>query len=245
MKNVKFYSLAKIWLIVLVAVVVIGTVMFSFLGFNSTAEFGKGYEISVSTEVDMGDRAGEFKGIADDFFASKGVKYQSYRLNGEDAQKNTWGFELVFVFDKPVDASVKTELLAEYNSKGMNNDTDPNSLTVEVDGHYTDVVNDKSFVLGTVLASLGAVVVAMVYLFFRQKFVNAFTVAVSTVASALLFFAFTAITRIPVVSGSYAVFAMAVVATLALSAFYTGKTKDSQKKYTEGSKLDAVGTVDA
>lgn len=230
----KILNKAKIWLIVLLAVVVAGIAMLSIpaLGLNKSTALSDGYEVHITTEIDFSDNTDTIKETADEFFKDNGLNYTDYYLLTEYTSNS------VFVFAKEVDADDVSALQAKVDS--ALNEGSSNPIEVSVKSYKASTLTRLSVHVWAMVATAIALVVIGAYLMIRQRFVNAFTAMVVAVIEIALFLALTALTRAVVTTAYGAIFALGVALSVVLTVLYTGKIREATRKHAEDEKTSAL-----
>jgi len=225
MKKFDMFSKAKFVLIGLLALVVIGAVIFGVFGFNNSPAFGTGYEITVKTESAFPGNADKILEVVDGE-----LSYDNYYME-EDFHSLQ-----VFEVSKKVSAekinALKTKIDKAINEGSLN--------PIDIEVSQNEIKSSSEITLwqaGVVTAVV--LVIAMAYLMIRQRFAGAFAVALSAIAEGLIFTALVAVTRTVVTQYLYAVLALSVVITLFASVLYTADARSLTKKQAGQKALSA------
>ncbi|MBO5285959.1 MAG: hypothetical protein J6B16_03575 [Clostridia bacterium] len=232
----KIFNKAKIWLIALAVILVAGIVFVSVpaLGLNKDASISNGYEVKIVTEVDISGNLEKIKDTAKDVFKEAGVNYSDYyEIVYPSPDFNS---ESVFVFKKEVSSDVIAKLDTAIEA-AINGDGVVNKVGFDIETGYASTVSNVAPYGWAIGATAIALAVIGIYLMFRQRFANAFTVLATAIIEVLLFIALTSLTRVVVTTAYGAIVALSLVLTLALSIIYTGKMWDATGKNSVDAKL--------
>ncbi|MBQ9104192.1 MAG: hypothetical protein IJY57_03800 [Clostridia bacterium] len=197
MKNLKI-SKFKLFVVIALALLVVGMTLLGIFGFNQTVDYADGYEITVKVESNLGDAESVMKNVSDSYFDEKGIKTVSYAF-----QELEEGETLIFklkdgsVFEdtlklEDIKAELKTKIETAFAEKGGA----LSGLQVTVDA-FTSHNHANENVKGVVIASAIAIVACLIYLFFMEKLSGALTMLITSIGSALLSIAVIALARIP------------------------------------------------
>lgn len=204
----------KTWLVITLAVIVVGMAMIGILNINKGVDFVPSYEVSVSVDQNVANATDTVKAEAEKYFEEKGLKFVSYAY--QTMQK---GNTHVYKFQSKT--LINEKELADLLNQKLNSD----KAFAEV--FVRETVNPISYEGLEVLLAAGLVIVAIfIYLFFLQKAASAFTVVLVSVISALMYASLIAITRIPV----YPYFAISVVIAGLLAAVLSSATTEKYKE---------------
>ncbi len=229
MKNL--ISKTKIVLIALLVVLVAGIVLFGVMGLNKSEAFGESYQVEIAATIDFTDHADTIKETAEEVFKKNGLSVADYTLTQE------YGSVSIFLFNEKLSDAVLTEL---KNAVTTAISTGSVPIEVTVNQYAASVMQDASIRWQVIVGTIGAIVAFGIYLMFRQRFVNAFAVMVSTVLEGGLFVAIASLVRIPATTAFYAIMLASIALTAVLATVYTGKAKEYTKKYTEDAKASAA-----
>lgn len=174
----------KLFIIITVALLVIGLALFGVFGMNNTVDYSKSYEINVSVDGNVGETSATMKSVSDSYLASKGFNDVDY------AFQQTEDGTLIYKFVNDVSSVNVAELEAEI-TKALNN-----TLVVTVKAYETVNFNDNQ--IGWIILACGlAIIASFIYTLFMEKLAGALTVIATSIISAVLFVAMMGITRIP------------------------------------------------
>lgn len=178
----------KLWIILTVAILVIGTCLFSFLDFNQSVDYKNSNEV-VITAYDYNQNIDDVKQSAETYFEQVGVKPVS---QAEQVYQFSTGFRIVYKFNKSIDA-VKNQDLTTAIEKVF----DP-SANVYVEVECNDVIADTSSQVWWVILGVSIVAIAsFLYVLIFEKFSGAITMSLVSIIATLLFVSLMGITRIP------------------------------------------------
>lgn len=210
----------KLWIIITVAVLVVGFTLLAIFNFNQTVDFKNSYEVVVSSNSQLEVPNDDIKQSAQKYFAQKGIVAVDYAT--EDIEGPISKNSVVFKFDKDVNldkADMKAFLETDLGVSG-------NAMIV-IGVEYNNVHNYYDAGVGYILLALAlAGLASFIYLLFAEKLASAVSVISSAVLSALLFIALMAITRIPAQPFAPAVCGLAFALTMFLSAGLVNRFKE-------------------
>ncbi len=183
-----YKSKNKLFIIITLALILIGMTVFGIFGFNQTVDYSNGYEVRVS--VDQG-----FEGATDilaketnEYFAQNGIKSKNYAFQEADE-----GSLLIYKFSDKVPASI--DGLESYLDAKL---ADADFTSVSADVEVNQVIGNKKFDAGmlTIALCLGVLGIFIFALIMEKVAVAVATIG-SAVVSFLLFLSLIAILRIP------------------------------------------------
>lgn len=223
----------KLFVVITLALVVVGMAIFGIFGFNQTVDYKDCYEVRVSVSQGF-DGATELLASETNFyFAQNGIKSKNYAF-----QKAEDGSLLIYKFNKQVPTSV--DGLQDYlNDKFADAEFTSVSAKVEVN----EVIGNKKFDAGKLLLALGiSIVLIFVYALIMEKLAVAVATICSAVVSFLLFLSMVALLRVPAypfVSAGLAL-SVAIPSLMALASarkmrlVFKSKDKPNAKEIAEG-----------
>lgn len=206
----KLFAKTKIWIIVALAIVLIGAVFISVFGLNQTPDYKTAYEVTVGIDQNVKNSGKVVKKTAEDYFNSVGYKYSGYAT-----QEINDGTEYVYKSHKAGDVkesdlleAINQALAADENLSGL-------GLVASVEYKKTEVTGDVSawkIILACVLGLIAAFIIAL----FTVKAASALTILLNAVMTAVLYVMLLAVTRIPalpdfVIGGTIGVIASCVM----------------------------------
>ncbi len=174
----------KIFIIITVAVLVIGLILFGIFGFNNTVDYRKSTEVTVSVDSNVTDPEEKMKSVSEEYFEKVGVSDVAY------AFQQTEDGTLIFKFAGDITvidaAQLKSEIEAEIG----------NGLVITVTKNEVFNVTDNQ--IGWICLACGlAIVASFLYILIMEKLAGALSVIVSSLLSAVMFVAVMGIARIP------------------------------------------------
>lgn len=211
----------KIWVILTVAVLVVGFVLFGIFGFNQTVDYKTSHEAVITMDTQHEIAPEKLKEISETYFTAKNIEFVDYATESIDGP--TGKYSVIYKFTK--DVALDTEEMQEYIT------TVVNSEYIVFSVEYNDAVMPYySNGIGWIVLALGiASVVAFVYLFFVEKLASAVSVICSAVLSAILFVALLGATRIPAMPFATALCAVSFALATFLSAGLVNRFKEEIK----------------
>ena len=179
----------KIWVILTVAILVIGFTLFGIFGFNQTADYKDSYEAVVSMDTQLEVTTEKLEQTADAYLQNKGYKVVEFATERVDGPIGR--YSIIYKFDK--DVKLDADAMQTYLTSKLG------SASIVIEVEYNNVVNPYvNEGIGWVLLAVGITMIAVfVYMFFMEKVAGAVSVLASSVLSALLFVALLGATRIP------------------------------------------------
>ena len=187
----KLFAKTKIWIIVALAIVLIGAVFISVFGLNQTPDYKTAYEVTVSVDQNVQNSGKVVKKAAEDYFSGVGYKYSGYAT-----QEIGDGTEYIYKSHKAGDVkeadlleAINDALKADENLGGL-------GLVATVEYKQTAVTGDISawkIVLACALGLIAAFIIAL----FTVKAASALTILCNALMTAVLYVMLLAITRIP------------------------------------------------
>jgi preprotein translocase subunit SecF len=230
----------KIWVVLTIAVLLIGFTLFGIFGFNQTVDYKDSFEAVVSMDTQLEVAPEKLEESSNTYFEALGLDYVSYateKLNGPIGR-----YSLIYKFDS--DVKLDTSAMQTYLTAKLGSE----SIVIEVD--YNNVpnpyVNDG---IGWALLAVGISMVAIfVYMFFMEKVAGAVSVLASSVLAALLFVALLGATRIPANPFALASCLGSAMLSAILSAGLVNRFKEETRlnkaKTTNADKLSYVEIAD-
>jgi preprotein translocase subunit SecF len=213
-------SKIKTWLVITIAVIVVGMAMLGVLNINKGVDYVPSYEVSVSVDQDVANASETVKIEAEKYFAEKGLKLVSYAY--QSMQK---GNTHVYKFQSKT--MINEQELTDLINQKLNSD----KAFAEV--FVRETVNPVNYEGLEVLLAAGLAIVAIfLYLLFIEKAASAFSVILVSIISSLVYASLIAITRIPV----YPYFGVSVVLAGLLAAVLSSATT---QKFKEGLKTSS------
>lgn len=211
-KKFNFLSLFKPCLIAIMAIVLLGGLIFSIFGLNCGFDFTGGtqlivdfpYDKTIQTEEGLQKASNKVR----DILKEHGVNINSFQVQGEYSEKC---FVVTFkAIDENTVYNIRLAINEEFNTSS--------TYTSLADGEKNKILDDQTIniyditrrtskidgfilpntILTTVATLLFALVICMVYALFRVKLAGALSIVFSGVMSILLTIAFVALTRIEV-----------------------------------------------
>ena len=225
-------KITKICLLVSLALIVVGGVIFGIFGFNRAVKNSSGYEVSIKTNIDFSNNTEVIEEVANEVFNRSKADYLIYNYDSVT----------VYTFRE----KVSDEVLAELNTKldaAINTDS-TNEITITIE-QYASKSIDGQRLLPVFLSALGALVVLGVYLMIRQRFAAAFAVMCSAIFEGVFAVALTALTRAIVVPAFYAILMGSIALSLIGAVLFTGKARYATVKHgaLEGKKPCEVASA--
>ncbi len=179
----------KIWVLITVAVMIIGFVLFGVFGFNQKADYKDTNTVSVKVDANIGNASAILEQSSKDYLSANGFKYDRVEVLND-------GGELVYFFNYSVKEDVKVDELQTAVKEALSTDNILKGLNVSV--VVEDTVNyDKNHADLVAIAGGIALVVMLIYAFIVEKIAGALSYLATSVVSGLLFFAIMGLTRIP------------------------------------------------
>ena len=181
-------SKKKLWIIITVAVLVVGFVFFAIFGLNKSVDFKDSYEVSISVDDYNIDNATKTQETVEKYFLDNGYKFVK---DAEQLFDSSLGYKLVYKFanDIEIDTFELKQIVSGLYDASYN-------MTVSVE--YRDVVVSNQTYFGWALLALGlALVASFIYVLIFEKGIGALTMALVSLVGSFLYFALVAITRIP------------------------------------------------
>ncbi len=174
----------KIFVIITVAVLVVGLVLFGIFGFNDTVDYKKSTEVTVSVDSNVTAPEEKMIAVSEKYFEKVGVSDVAY------AFQQTGDGTLIFKFagdTTVIDAAqLKSEIEAEIG----------NGLVITVT--MNEVFNITDNQIGWICLACGlAIVASFLYILIMEKLAGALSVIITSLLSAIMFVAVMGIARIP------------------------------------------------
>lgn len=236
----KLFGKLKIWIIVAVITVLLGTLLLSIFGFNQTPDYKSSYEVSVSVDQNVNGSGELVDKTAREYFSEKGYKLSDYAT-----QETEDGDKYIYKFHKAGD--IDKEELQGVLQAALDNDATLGALNLKADAEYGEVKMTSDYkVWKILLACLLGLIVAFAVSFFTVKLASALTVVCNAVMTAIIYTMLVAITRIPalpdfaIVGG--AAMLISVVMTFVITCRYKEKLKLDEKA--EISEVASIGVND-
>lgn len=184
MKNIT--SKFKIFLVITLALLVVGLALTTVFGFNNSVDYKDSYEISVGVKHDIAGSVEKAKKATSDYFAEKGVQPKEVYT-----QVLNDGTSFIYKFDEKT-GIVEAEL-KEAIELALNDET----VTIIASVDQVKGMPSESY-LPLLWIFLIAIAFALIYLFIFEKKAGSLAVLSSSVISAVLSIALLGLARIPV-----------------------------------------------
>lgn len=184
------FNFVKNWKIVLISVLallLVGMAMLSFLGVNNTKDYDKVNQLKVSVSLDLNGASDKAKQTTESYLEDKGI--DTYSFGTQTLNDGRVVVYKVKVNDVNVE-ELKTAIVTAINNDKVNVQVSLSEIT-----SYSE--NQGLGVVGAI--AITAVALFLV-IFFVEKWKSALTVVSTSVLSALVFFALMNVVRIPAVS---------------------------------------------
>ncbi len=230
MKNI-LTTKFKLWIIIALALVVVGMTLLGIFGFNQTVYYDNAYELEVKVEKNLGEADAVMEAEIESYFKAEGIKYATYAY-----QKVDGGESLIYRFHKSsplfsdsaklekVKLDLETKIETAFNTHGQ----ELTGLQIEVSAR--SVVNYKNQnVFNFVLAGAIALVILFVYVLIMEKIVGGLTVLCNAVISGILSIALLAITRIPAMPYMLATIVASIILSSLISVVIINKCRELNK----------------
>lgn len=184
----------KIWVLITIALLVVGITLLAIFGFNKSADFKNSYEVKVSVDSQVDVDVNKLEKEIDSYFESKQLTptfYSNQRVNGPIV-----AYSYIYKFGEQITLDVtdfesylSTKLDVDYDQTAQNN-------IIEVE--YNQVVPFFKAPIGYIALALGISLVAIfLYLLIMEKLASALAVVLSTVGAGVLYMALLGLTRVP------------------------------------------------
>ncbi len=219
----------KIWSVLLVAIIFIGMVLYGVVGFNSTINSTKHYELKVTAMHIQDADKHLLEDSVEDYFSENSLKpvYSA-------TEKYNKGETLVYKFDSDVSSHVDgVKLSAETALTGK-------GIAVEVNHNIatpSSILSVKNIVIFGVVFLVASFVIVLIL----DKIKNALLTVISTVLAGLFTFALASITRIPIGLDFISILLFGTIISGAISA---GVIKVCKNTLESGEKLTSSKAAD-
>ena len=218
-------SKLKIWLIITLAVIVLGMTFLGVFGLNGTATQKAHYEITVGVDQDVDGASKNAKLYAETYFAEKGLNDVAYSY-----QTMKDGATHVYKFAQAT--GIDAEELTAYVTEKLANDK------VVVESSVSQVVASSSTNVWGLVIALGVSIVAVfVCLAIMEKLFATLSVLISGAISAVLTLSLIAITRIPAIETWALSIGASVILSSVLSLVIVSRCKEQSKLDTKSDKV--------
>lgn len=220
MMKLNVNSKYKLWIIITVAVLVVGFALLAIFGFNQTVDYKDSYEIVVSCNSQYEVATDDLRQSAQKYLDNKGLVTADFAT--EEIDGPIGKTSIIFKFDKDVNVDkadmqtfISTDLGVDGNQMVV--------ITVEYNSVHSYFDNAVGFI---VLALALGGLASFIYLLFAEKLASAVATICSAVASAVLFIALMGLTRIPAQPFAPAVCAFAFAFSAFLSTGLVNRFKE-------------------
>lgn len=210
----------KLFIVITLAVLVVGMAIFGFFGFNQAIDYSKGYEVRVSIDQNTTSARQILQSSTEQYFDLKGVNpvdYATQQLND--------GKTIVYKFDKDIKLDkqdLKSHIQSNLNQNSLNN------ITANVE--YDLVLGNGEIEIGWLLLGIGIGLVAtFIYALIMEKLSGAVAMLCSSVVSALAFTSILSLVRLPSAPAFSASLVLAIALSAVLSLTTVAKLKESYK----------------
>ena len=210
----------KLFIIITLAILVVGMTLLGIFGFNQTVDYKDSYELRVSIEQNAGNAKTILLNSTENYFEKNNIKPAKYAFQSLDEGKT-----LIYKFAK--DANIDTaKLVDEINAKLTEGGLTGVNAVVE----YSTVEGNNKFDAGWLILALSIGVVAtFVYALILEKLSGATATVASAVLSPLAFVALMAITRLPAYPLLGATIALSMIAASVLSVATSARFREEFK----------------
>ena len=179
----------KIWVLITVAVMIVGFVLFGIFGFNQKADYKNTDTVSVKVDANIGNASAVLEQSSKDYLSDNGFCYDRVEVLNN-------GGELVYYFNYSVKEDVDATALQDAVKQALSTDNILAGLNVTV--VVGDNVSFENNYVGYVAIAGGvALAVMFIYALIVEKIAAALSYLASSIVSGLLFFAIMGLTRIP------------------------------------------------
>ena len=210
----------KLFIVITLAVLVVGMAIFGFFGFNQAIDYSKGYEVRVSIDQNTTSARQILQSSTQQYFDLKGVNpvdYATQQLND--------GKIIVYKFDKDIKLdkqALKSHIQSNLDQNSLNN------ITANVE--YDLVLGNGEIEIGWLLLGIGIGLVAtFIYALIMEKLSGAVAMLCSSVVSALAFTSILSLVRLPSAPAFSASLVLAIALSAVLSLTTVAKLKESYK----------------
>ena len=210
----------KLFIVITLAVLVVGMAIFGFFGFNQAIDYSKGYEVRVSIDQNTTNARQILQSSTEQYFDLKGVNpvdYATQQLND--------GKIIVYKFDKDIKLdkqALKSHIQSNLDQNSLNN------ITANVE--YDLVLGNGEIEIGWLLLGIGIGLVAtFIYALIMEKLSGAVAMLCSSVVSALAFTSILSLVRLPSAPAFSASLVLAMALSAVLSLTTVAKLKESYK----------------
>ncbi len=216
-----FAKKIKIFIVAVLVLLVAGMTVFGIFGFNQPVDYADKYEVHIIVDQNTKNEKAVVVEYAEKAFDELGVSPSSYAT-----QIVNDGEVVIYKFNEDLTASA--DKILQIVQKGLDEKGEVSGVKAEVKVYETLALTDNQ--TGWVILALGvAVIVAFIAIAIFNSVAQALAVAFSTILSAVLFIALSALVRIP--AGSFIAFSLAVSAifTAVISIFTVARYKEMRK----------------
>ena len=199
----------KLFIVITLAVLVVGLALFGIFGFNQTIDHRKGYEVKVSVDQDAGNSLSILESATEEFFANNGLKNVEFATQKADDNKT-----IIYKFN--TDVKVDEVKLAQYLNDKLIADESVKDVTATA--IYSEVIGYNEFNVGGLLfGALVGLALAFIYALIMEKLSGAVAMIGSSILSALVFVALMGLVRIPAYPALGASISVALILSALLS----------------------------
>ena len=186
----KILNKSRLWIIITVAILVVGLTFLTLFGFNNGVDFKKSYEVKISASEGINNVTDTIEESATKYFNENGISYSSY------AVQVTSNGDVVYKFNYDV-SNINVEELKNAVSTKVGATEGLEGIEITVNGPYETAVYYPVSVGYLILAVAVAMVAIFIYLYFMEKLAGALSVLATSILSAITYSALLALTRIP------------------------------------------------
>ena len=209
----------KIFLIVTLAVIVVGMTLFGVFGFNNAVREDKNYEVTIRVDQNLSDAGSIIKNQAEKYFDEIGASYFNYQQLKE-------GSAFVYSFkDNVIKQSELDEILKSSVAELKNEDGE--LINVVATATVKEVLpTAENQVLDIFFALLIASAIILIYLLILEKPAVAFTTLINGILSLILFISVASIVRIPAYININVFIVASFVLSMVISAVICSRFKE-------------------
>ena len=235
-KRLKSLKMWPLFVAVSAVIILAGIILYSLLGFNTSAEKLNYKEFTVRYNIVavINNKEEEIQKICEDVFAENKLTYESKRVSDAvaDDGMETGAKHLVYVFKSSTDGALLDTAKKSVEGKLVFTDSEGEILGVEASVTW-DGVKGETFYEASWRAAVGiavGAVVALIYIGVRYGVASALSGLVGSVNSAFFTLGFFAIARIPVfAAGPLLYAAIATISFIIMWLVHCMKMRDNFK----------------
>ena len=217
----KILNKSRIWIIITVAILVVGLTLLTIFGFNNGVDFKNTFEVKITASEGINNVTDTIEVSSTEYFAENGISYSSYATQVTESG-------VIYKFSyKPTELNVTK--LQEYVANAVEEIEGLAGIEISVEGPYQTAVYYPTNVWFLILTIVLSLIAIFAYLCFMEKVAGAISVVATSILSTIVYTAFLALTRIPVLPYYLATLISTFIITAVISVVIVNRCRELRK----------------